>query len=146
MNLAEAAGSGGGGGNSSTFLLIFMGLAIVAMLFMSSRTRKKQAAATAFRSTLQAGQQVMTTSGMFGTVVGVDGDKITISTSGGEESQWLLVAIAKVVEDEPESDDSEDEDSTDEFDDDADLVADEAVPPTDLGTNPSIAPRDDTAR
>lgn len=145
MNLAEAA-SGGGAGGSSTFLLIFMGLAIVAMLFMSSRTRKKQAAATAFRTTLQPGQQVMTTSGMFGTVVSVDGDKITITTSGGEESQWLLIAIAKVVEDEPEGDGAVGENSEDALDGDADLVADEAAPPTDLGSNPSISPRDDTTR
>lgn len=121
-------------GNSSTFLLIFMGLAIVAMLFMSSRARKRQAAAGEFRSTLHAGQRVMTTSGMFGTVVAVDGDKVTLITSGGQESEWLLVAIAKLVEDEPE---------TSEVDDDE--VEDDALPPTDLGTNPNPS-RDDTAR
>ena len=125
--------------NNGTFLLIFMGLAIVAMLFMSSRARKRQAEAGAFRNTLHAGQRVMTTSGMFGTVVDVDGDKVTLSTSGGQESEWLLVAIAKLVEDEPEGGAADD-------DTDADVVEDEANPPTDLGTNPTIPPRDDTAR
>ncbi|WP_420114702.1 preprotein translocase subunit YajC [Pseudactinotalea sp.] len=133
MYLAEAA-SGGGAGGSSTFLLIFMGLAIVAMLFMSSRARKKQAAATEFRSTLHAGQEVMTTSGMFGTVVHVDGDKVTLISSGGQESVWLLAAIAKLVENEPEAPEQED-----------DEVEDEALPPTDLGINPNPS-RDDTAR
>lgn len=128
---AEAAAGGGG---SSTFLLIFMGLAIVAMLFMSSRARKKQAAATEFRSTLHAGQDVMTTSGMFGTVVEVDGDKVTLISSGGQESVWLLAAIAKLVEDEPEA-----------VEEDADEVEDDALPPTDLGPNPNPS-RDDTAR
>lgn len=122
--------------NNGTFLLVFMGLAIVAMLFMSSRARKRQAEAGAFRNTLQAGQRVMTTSGMFGTVVDVDGDKVTLSTGPGQESEWLLVAIAKLVEDE----------EIDATDDDEDVVADETLPPTDLGTNPTIPPRDDTAR
>ncbi|WP_156250632.1 preprotein translocase subunit YajC [Pseudactinotalea terrae] len=122
--------------NNGTFLLVFMGLAIVAMLFMSSRARKRQAEAGAFRNTLQAGQRVMTTSGMFGTVVDVDGDKVTLSTGPGQESEWLLVAIAKLVEDEEIA----------AADDDEDVVADETLPPTDLGTNPTIPPRDDTAR
>lgn len=134
MNLAEAA-SGGTGGGSSTFLLVFMGLAIVAMLFMSSRAKKRQAAATAFRDDLRPGQEVMTTSGMFGTVLEVEGDKVTLATSGGQESQWLLAAIAKLVE-EPVA----------ETDAETDVVEDEALPPTDLGTDPTIPPRDDTAR
>ncbi|GAB2624009.1 preprotein translocase subunit YajC [Pseudactinotalea suaedae] len=128
-------------GSSTTFLLIFMGLAIVAMLFMSSRARKRQAEATSFRSTLQPGQRVMTTSGMFGTVVAVDGDKVTISTLGGQESEWLLVAIAKLVEDEPAADDDE----LAATDGTGAGLQDEAAPPTDLGTNP-LPPRDDTAR
>jgi preprotein translocase subunit YajC len=128
-------------GSSTTFLLIFMGLAIVAMLFMSSRARKRQAEATSFRSTLQPGQRVMTTSGMFGTVVAVDGDKVTISTLGGQESEWLLVAIAKLVEDEPAADDDE----LTAADGTGTALQDEAAPPTDLGTNP-LPPRDDTAR
>jgi preprotein translocase subunit YajC len=122
--------------NNGTFLLVFMALAIVAMLFMSSRARKRQAEATAFRTTLQAGQRVMTTSGMFGTVVGVDGDKVTLATSGGQESEWLLAAIAKLVDDEETA-------ATDSGDD---ALEDETHPPTDLGTNPTIPPRDDTAR
>jgi len=131
-------------GSSTTFLLIFMGLAIVAMLFMSSRARKRQAEATSFRSTLQPGQQVMTTSGMFGTVVAVDGDKVTISTSGGQESEWLLIAIAKLVEDEPTADEDEDEGTG--SDESGAGLHDEVAPPTDLGTNPSLPQRDDNAR
>jgi len=141
----------GGGGGSSSFLLIFMALAVVGLFFMNSRARKRQAAATEFRSTLQPGQEVMTSSGMFGTVVAVDGDKVTLISSGGQESVWLLAAIAKLVEDEPEADVDDDgvtrqdaiaDDTTSRY------IADAAdARPNDLGLDrPTNPPRDEQSR
>ena len=139
----------GGGGGSSSFLLIFMALAVVGLFFMNSRARKRQAAATEFRTNLQPGQEVMTSSGMFGTVVAVDGDKVTLISSGGQESVWLLAAIAKLVEDEPETDDDEDT-QQDAVADDATsrYIADAADSrPNDLGLDgPTKPPRDEQSR
>ncbi|ACZ30692.1 preprotein translocase, YajC subunit [Xylanimonas cellulosilytica DSM 15894] len=81
---------------------------IVAMLglmfFMSSRQRKQQKAQQEFRNELAAGQEVMTASGLFGTIVEIDdaNDRITLD-SAGSRSVWLRAAIAKRV-DSPVSD------------------------------------------
>lgn len=140
----------GGGGGSSSFLLIFMALAVVGLFFMNSRARKRQAAATEFRTNLQPGQEVMTSSGMFGTVVAVDGDKVTLISSGGQESVWLLAAIAKLVEDEPETGEDDEDAERDAVADDptSRYIADAAdTRPNDLGLDgPTTPPRDEQSR
>jgi preprotein translocase subunit YajC len=83
--------------SNAPFLIVIL-IAFGAMWLMSSRTRKQQRAAANFRSQLAAGQEVMTGSGMFGTVVDVDDDIITIESAPGNRSRWLRAAIAKVIE------------------------------------------------
>lgn len=78
--------------------------------FMSRRTRKQQQEAARFRDNLEAGQEVMTGSGLFGTVVEVEGDRVTLEIAPGSTSQWLKAAIAKVVEPPLEDEDEEPED------------------------------------
>ena len=80
---------------------LFIALAVVALFYMSSRNRKQQRKAMDFRSSLAPGQEVMTGSGLFGTVVAVDPDKdiITLeSTPGGAQTRWLRAAIAKRID------------------------------------------------
>ena len=79
-------------------LLLPLALAFGFLWLMTRRTRKMQKEASAFRETLAPGQDVMTGSGLFGTVVAAEGDRITLETSPGVTSQWLRAAIAKVVE------------------------------------------------
>ena len=79
-------------------MFIILALALGAMWLMTSRTRKQQRAAADFRSHLSVGQEVMTGSGLFGTVVGIDDDIITLESTPGSSSRWLRAAIAKVVE------------------------------------------------
>ena len=98
-------------------ILLFAGLMILLLWFMSSRTRKQQQRATAFRDNLAEGQEVMTGSGLFGTVVDVEGDVVTLEMSPGVTSRWLKAAIAKLV-DPPVEDDGEEYDDDDEYDDD----------------------------
>lgn len=93
-----------------SFILI-LALAAGAMFLMTSRTRKQQREAQNFRATLAPGQEVMTGSGMFGTIVDVDeeADVITIESTPGNQSRWLRAAIAKLVDppvEEPEGDES----------------------------------------
>ncbi|MBB2921831.1 preprotein translocase subunit YajC [Cellulomonas cellasea] len=80
-----------------TFLL-FIAIAFGAMWLMTSRTRKQQKQAVDFRANLAVGQDVMTGSGMLGTVVAIDGDEITLESTPGNRSRWLRAAIAKLVE------------------------------------------------
>lgn len=99
-----------------SFILI-LALAAGAMFLMTSRTRKQQREAQNFRANLAPGQEVMTGSGMFGTIVDVDeeADVITIESTPGNQSRWLRAAIAKLVEPpvaaEEEADETSDEDA-----------------------------------
>ncbi|WP_402465148.1 preprotein translocase subunit YajC [Isoptericola aurantiacus] len=78
-------------------LIILFGVLAALMIFMSSRTRKQQKQQAEFRSSLEPGQEVMTGSGMVGTVVDVDeeADIVTIESTPGAQTRWLRAAIAK---------------------------------------------------
>ncbi|MGV8977558.1 MAG: preprotein translocase subunit YajC [Cellulomonas sp.] len=115
--------------DNAPFLVIIL-IAFGAMWLMSSRTRKQQRAAADFRSHLATGQDVMTGSGMFGTVIAVDDDVITIESTPGNETRWLRAAIAKVIE--PPVDAAED-DETDDLDDETSTSVDV---PDDLSSLP----------
>jgi preprotein translocase subunit YajC len=127
--------------DNAPFLVIIL-IAFGAMWLMSSRTRKQQRAAADFRSHLEPGQEVMTGSGLFGTVVAVDDDIITLESTPGSRSRWLRAAIAKVVE--PPVEASQDDETDDEsYDDETDETlrgggADDAIVdvPDDLSSLP----------
>jgi preprotein translocase subunit YajC len=102
-------------------LLLPLALAFGFLWLMTRRTRRMQKEATAFRENLMPGQEVMTGSGLFGTVVAAEGDRITLETSPGVTSQWLRAAIAKVVE--PPVAEDEDETTGDDLEAGEDLGA-----------------------
>lgn len=112
-------------------IAILLAVAVAAMWFMSSRTRKQQKEQVAFRDLLEPGQYVMTGSGMFGTVVDVEADAVTIESSPGVTSRWLKIAIAKLAEPPVASEDGlaeeYDEDEYDEDEYDEDETYDDAV-------------------
>lgn len=99
-------------------LLIILVIAVAAMWFMSSRAKKQQREAMSFRDNLQPGQEVMTGSGLFGTVVAVEDDVITLESTPGTQTRWLKAAISKLVE--PPVEDEDDEELDDEADEDLD--------------------------
>jgi preprotein translocase subunit YajC len=80
---------------TTIFILL---LAAVAMVFMTRSSRKRQKEAMSFRDNLAVGQEVMTGSGYFGTIVAVEADTITLETTPGNTSRWLRAAIAKLVD------------------------------------------------
>jgi preprotein translocase subunit YajC len=127
-----AAESGGAGGSSNYSFLLILALAVGAFWLMSRRTRKQQKAQQEFRSTLAPGDEVMTGSGLFGTVVAVDDEAITLeSEPGGGRTRWIRAAIAKKIE--PQADVADDE-WRDEADD-----ADAIAVPDDLSSLPSLS-------
>lgn len=123
-------------------LFIIGAVAIGAMFLMSRRNQKMQRAQTEFRNTLVVGDDVMTASGLFGTVVDVDDpEKVTLETEpGGARTQWLRQAILRkiepVVEDEPA--DAPDDEATEAVGDDAGPVD----VPDDLSSLPPAATKD----
>lgn len=127
-------------------LFVILALMVGGMWFMSNRSRKQQQKTQEFRNNLKPGDEVMTGSGLFGTVVAVEGDQVTLESSPGNESRWLKAAIARLVEppvagpdeDEDEDDDLEDEDVDDEeyddYEDEDDELEDEIEVPDDLSS------------
>jgi preprotein translocase subunit YajC len=109
-------------------LFLILAIALGALWLMSSRTRKQQRAAQEFRNNLIPGDEVMTASGLLGTVVTVEDDVITLESSPGAHTRWIRAAIAKKidppVEEIDDHDDAVDDDVLDDVDDQHDAVTD----------------------
>lgn len=71
---------------------------ILLMMFMTRGQRKRQKEAVKFRDSLEVGTQVMTASGMVGTITDVEGDLITLASPDGSATRWVKAAIAKPYE------------------------------------------------
>lgn len=109
--------------------LVILAVALGALWLMSNRTRKQQRSASEFRNNLAAGDEVMTASGLLGTVVAVEDDVITLESGPGTQTRWIRAAIAKKID--PVIDDVEEIDDVDDDTDVDDQVDDVAVPGAD---------------
>lgn len=79
---------------------VLFGVIIVAIIFMMFRNgRKRQRDAQALTDSLKPGAEIMTSSGIFGTVVSVDEEenKIVLQTSPTSQLTIHRQALAKVV-------------------------------------------------
>ena len=121
--------------------IILLVVAFGGLLFMSNRSRKQQREAQDFRANLVVGDEVMTGSGLFGTVSAIDDDVITLESTPGVETRWLRAAIARKVEP-PVVEDDEDATGGDAVDDAVLEVPDDlsSLPP-----EPPTAREDDRA-
>ncbi|WP_238402668.1 preprotein translocase subunit YajC [Cellulomonas sp. H30R-01] len=131
--------------------LLFVAVAFGLLWLMTSRSRKQQRTAQEFRNNLAPGDEIMTGSGLFGTVVEVDGDVVTVESTPGNRTRWIRAAIAKKIDppvDEDEyTDEADDETTDDEAVTDADRIAranDEVIDvPDDLSTLPPVLRKKD---
>jgi preprotein translocase subunit YajC len=80
----------------ATDLLIFA-LPVLLLLFMFSSQRKRQRQFTDLQSTLAPGQEVLTTSGLYGRIVSIDDTVAVLETGPGQTVRWDRRAIASVV-------------------------------------------------
>lgn len=111
-------------------MLLLFGLLGLMMYFMSRKQRRAQEQQQALQNSLAVGDQVMTTSGLYGTITDVDDDsKIGVEIAPGVETVWMRAAVReKVAEDLDEeaeeleelSDSVEDTDADSKLDDVAD--------------------------
>jgi preprotein translocase subunit YajC len=78
--------------------LIIFAVVIIGLLAFSARARRRQAAAVTERAEkIRVGTEVMTTSGLYGTVVSLlDGDKVMMSIAPGVEVKWALAALRDI--------------------------------------------------
>jgi preprotein translocase subunit YajC len=82
------------------FPLLLLALLLVAMMTFSRRNKQRIAAADAARrERITAGTDVMTTSGLYGTVVAVNDDStVLLSIAPGVEVRWTIAALREVSE------------------------------------------------
>jgi preprotein translocase subunit YajC len=106
------------GGGSPIVLLLLLGMPVMLFLMMRSQ-RKKAAQQQKLQSSAGIGSEVMTSAGIFGTIVDEDEDEGTIilEIAPGTQIKLIRGAIARVV-----SEDDEDEEYDDEDDDDEPVV------------------------
>jgi preprotein translocase subunit YajC len=95
------AGSTSGGkssGGSYGFLIILAVFGLVIYLFVLRPQRSRMRKAQQQQRELSLGSQVMTASGMFGTVAAIEDDAVLIEIAPGVTTRWARAAIGRVVE------------------------------------------------
>lgn len=104
--------------------IFLLPLLLIGLLwFMGAPQRRMRKEQAALMESLAPGADVMTHGGLYGTVVSIDDDVVTLETSPGVTMRWAKRAVAKVVTplDEDADDELDDDDDVDdEFSDDED--------------------------
>lgn len=126
------------GGGSPIVLLLLLGMPVMLFLMMRSQ-RKKAAQQQNLQRSAGIGSEIMTTAGIFGTIVDEDEDEgtIVLEIAPGTQIKLIRGAIARVVDEDDDTDDEEYDDEEDEDQDD-DAVVDLA----DAEDEPSAADAD----
>ena len=115
-----AADDNSGGGASSILPLVFIGLIFVAMYFLMIRPQRRRLREQQdMQRSISEGDEVLTTSGVYGFVVAMDDDVVWLEIAENVEIRIAKGAISKVVQ-QAEAPAEAVEDSTDADDADAD--------------------------
>ena len=86
-----------GGSNGSPFgtVLLLGALGLLVLMFLRQRRMQREAVTT--QSSLAPGAEIMTTSGLYATVVSVEGEFMYLETSPGQVSRWDKRAVARIL-------------------------------------------------
>lgn len=76
-------------------LFLLLPLALLALLFFSNSRRRREAATV--QSALAPGSQIITTAGLYATVVAVEDVAVVLEASPGVHTRWARAAVARVV-------------------------------------------------
>jgi len=109
MILAQTSSGG------SPLLLLMLAMPVVLWLMMRSQ-KKKVAAQQAQQRSAEIGDEIMTTAGIFGTIVDEDEDEGTVmlEIAPGTRIKMIRAGIARRVEEEDEYEDAEEDEEPDE--------------------------------
>ncbi len=100
-------------------LLPILLVAFLGIMYMASRRQKKEAKAVSdMQAALTAGDEVMTTSGLHGTIVDLDEDTVDLEIAPGVVTTWNRLAVRARVTVDVTEDVTEDEDLEDAEDGD----------------------------
>jgi preprotein translocase subunit YajC len=101
--------------------LVFLLLAAGFLYLMFSRSRRQQRSAQQMQAGVVPGTKIVTTAGLYATVVEIDGQTVTLETAPGQHSQWDRRAIARVLPDQTLAEravnDEDEEDTDDDMED-----------------------------
>jgi preprotein translocase subunit YajC len=100
-------------GGSSSGLLNFLPIILIigAMYFLLIRPQsKRRRDAMNMQSRLGPGDEIQTVGGLFGTVVAVDDDAVTIEAAEGVHLRFARSAIGRVISEQPKDPADEDDD------------------------------------
>jgi preprotein translocase subunit YajC len=79
-------------------MLLLFGLLGVMMYFMTRRQRRAQEQQATLQNSLEVGDRVMTTSGLYGTITDADdATTVTLEIAPGIETEWLRAAVREKV-------------------------------------------------
>ncbi len=121
MIAASSSGSG--------FIFIVVIAVLVVWLLFVRPQRKKQTEAQKMVSELQVGDEVLTAGGIYGTILSIDGDEITVEIAPQTKVRVARRAIAGVMT-EPEPEPEAEAEESDEGEGPAAKAEEAEVPPT----------------
>ncbi len=101
-----AAQQSSGSGIAPLVLLLLLGGVTYLMLIRPQRRRARQLRET--QAVLLPGAEVMTTAGLYATVIAFDDDTVTLETSPGVHSRYARAAVARILTPAPGGDDDGD--------------------------------------
>ena len=98
-------------GGSPVILLLLLGMPVM-LFFMMRSQRRKSSQQQSLQRSAGIGAEIMTTAGIFGTIVDEDEDEgtITLEIAPGTQIKLIRGAIARVVSEDEEYDEDGDED------------------------------------
>jgi preprotein translocase subunit YajC len=115
------------GGSSSLITLLPIAALIAGFYFLLIRPQKnRQRKQAALQNQVSPGQRVMTTAGMYATVVEIDDDGVVLEIAPGVEARFVRQAIGQVLPDDIDDEYLEDEDVEDEDLEDEDVEGERA--------------------
>ncbi len=120
------------------FVLIL--LAFYLLIIRPARNRSR--AASALQERLAPGVEVMTTSGMYGTIVEIDEDSISLEVAPGTTIRFAKAAVGQVRSPEPADAVAGDADDAEDADDDE--TGDGTQATRDVSADPTLSPDQDT--
>jgi preprotein translocase subunit YajC len=111
--------------NAAVMQFLFLGLIVVAFYFFLIRPqRNRQRQQQQLQNSVRPGARIMTTNGMYATVVAVDDDGLVLEIAPGVEARFVKQSVMQIVDDGNAADDADDAD--DELDDELPEDADES--------------------
>jgi preprotein translocase subunit YajC len=83
--------------------IILFGLLAVLIVFMFRNNKKRKQQADELQASIAVGANVMLTSGIYGRVTKIDGDRLVIETTPGTSLSVIKLAVREVIKTDVES-------------------------------------------